>query len=295
MLLGGGIAVGTLISPNENKTTTSNNLTATALANVLIEITSTCDISTNNSQIMQDNSIIIHDINNSTIDIKAIQNIQSKLLATCTQKNDIQEELASKFAAELDKMVTQETSGFTSANNTTETINNIKKDLVANININSVTTCLSKIASDQSLYRQKIEIYNIDSSIIGIDLEQLIVTKLVSECLQSNTTISKLNDDLTSKINELNDQSQKGFDLNAAIQSFTDMINGIVSSFTGSIFFIIILCIGLFFLIGCRFPLTKPFATIIGICSESKQEKEKDNQQTYIIPVDYRELQKKNN
>lgn len=292
-LIVGGLAAGGVFSKNKNIQTLDNNLTASILAKVLIDVTSRCDVSSNNSQTMSGNSIIISGVKNSTVEITAIQNIQSKLLATCTQKQDISEEIASKFAAELDKTVTQATQGFTSADNISSTINNIKKELNANINIKSLTECLSKIVSNQQMLNNKIELYNItDQSIVSIDWEQIIVTNLISECLQSQTTVTKLNDELVSKIKELDNQTQKGFDLNEAINSLTKMVTDLFNTIMGTWYFMLIGIIFLFYLLGCKFPMTKSFATALGICSESKKNEDKkeivyvyqDQKNPYIIP-----------
>lgn len=292
-LLIGGLAAGGVFSKNENEIKVDNNLTASILANVLIDITSRCDVDINNNQSMSGNQIIISGVSNSTVTVTSIQNIQSKLLATCTQKQDVSEEIASKFAAELEKTVSQTTQGFTSANNTSTTINNITKELKANINVNALTECLSSIVSNQEMFNNKIQIYDIkDKSIISVDLQQVIITNLISECLQSQTTVTKLNDDLVSKIKELQDQTQKGFDLNEAINSITKMITDLVGTIMGTWYFILIGLLFLFYLIGCKFPITKPFAIALGICSKQKKTENEqeivyvyqDRNKPYIIP-----------
>lgn len=216
------------------------NIVNDILTNLLVDISSKCKTTSTNTQSTSNNTFTFSGIKNSTINVQAIQQIKATLTSTCLASNEIQNKLAQDFKAQLESETRQRMSG-ASAFSTSEvnTVNSLINEITSNINIKSLTECITKTVNDQQMFNNVVTFKNIDSSNISFSLSQYIIGELVHNCLLSNDTLNSAALQLENLFEQKTSQETKGFDLNEFFNTIASVFNNLIDTI-GMVWFAII-------------------------------------------------------
>jgi small-conductance mechanosensitive channel len=255
---------------SKNKVQTTNEIINNVLTNIVMELSSSCKAISSNSQKMSGNDINISFQENTSVSVDFRQDITSKLSATCIQTQSAQAKLQNEFKAQLDKEVEQMQKGLSAlSTNESNTINKLKNDIITNVNIKSLTECLTHMSNNQEMINNKLRIEFNKGSDIKVSMSQKIIASLISECIQSNEVVQDACNKLDNIVKEKTKQSQIGFDLNDMIKDIGNTVSGIFDSFSNIIIIVIIAFLVLILFAPkfiCKIPILSLKAKILGIC-----------------------------
>lgn len=255
---------------SKNKVQTTNEIINNVLTNIIMELSSSCKAISSNSQTMSGNKINISFQENTSVNVDFRQEITSTLSATCIQTQSAQAKLQNEFKAQLEKEVEQIQKGLSAlSTNESNTINKLKNDIITNVNIKSLTECLTKMSNDQEMINNELKIEFNKGSDINVSLGQKIISSLISKCIQSNEIVQDTCNKLDNIVKEKTKQSQIGFDLNDMIKDIGNTVSGIFDSFSNIIIIVIIAILVLILFAPkfiCKIPILSLKAKILGIC-----------------------------
>ena len=212
---------------DSTKIKNTDNITNSSITNVLQSLTSGCKVLNNNTQVVSGTNRTFNNISNSTITARYLQEIQSKLNASCLQTSQVQGQLQSKVSAEMDKQIKSKTTGIAGLVNKTDMqqITNLKNDVVNNIDVKSITECLAKVTSDQKIMNDTLNMSNISGSNVNADISQKIVSEVVTQCIQNNANLQDATVALDNKLTTVLGVEKKGLDINELFKDFTGMLS----------------------------------------------------------------------
>lgn len=271
------------ISGSTNKTT-KNDIVKESITNVLNKVTSSCTAVSSNTQTNAGNSLTISGLTNSKVSISVLQDISSKLNAKCIQQNVSMTDLTKQIEDELTSKVNDTSSGLFSGKAFSSTditeLNTLKSSVVSNINIQSLTECLSTSSNQQSNLDNVVKILDSSGVDLNIDTTQKIISEVVNECIQSNQALSKASDALNSKLDSLVDTSSKGVDVNGIVNSIADTFKSAFSAVSTPLIVGIIASVVVFIVLAVLFVKSPhlmcytPLRLFIGsTCSSKNNQK----------------------
>ena len=198
---------------DSKKAELTTNITNSSISNVLQSLTSTCTTTNSNQQSISGTYRRISGINNSTVNAQYIQELTSSLNATCLQKSEIKGKLKTEIKNEMEKQIKQKQTGFSSlfSSSEIEEITNLKNEVLNNVDVKSLTECISKTANSQEIKKSVMEIYDIENSTINADIKQTLTSTVVSSCIQENKNLQEASTLLDNKITTIISQESTSF------------------------------------------------------------------------------------
>jgi hypothetical protein len=195
MLFGGAV--------DNSKTTNETNIVNESITNVVNNVSANCKVVSSNTQVISGNTRNISGVRNSTINNNYLNDLQSKINFSCIQDTSIKAQLKSDISREIDNVISKKTSGFGGKavfdNSEINNINNLKTTIVNNIDTNTLTECIVIQQNNQSISSNIDIIGDIKDSTINANLENKLISEMVSKCVQSNKAVTEA----STKLNEI--------------------------------------------------------------------------------------------
>lgn len=196
------------MGPRQSKATSVIEVINKTLTNVIISNSNSCKSGNSAVQTMKFSDM---EFKGCKVDFKDIsQDINIKQNFTCVQDSKNQSELATKFKNELENAAKAKIEGIglsLASQTISEAVSKTINEVVNNINISNVSKCVANQMAAQTQTFEKIKIDCVglsgeDARITFENISQKIVSEQVAKCIQSNSTVVNVANDLESIIKQ---------------------------------------------------------------------------------------------
>lgn len=197
---------------------TTNEIITDVLTNIVIEFTNNCNNSNSNIQTIAFNDLefVGCDVNFSNIS----QLTNSTITTNCSQSSEAMTDVTNKAQTELQNELTSKISGLNiglSASDV-QSSNKLINDIKTNIDISSMINCITNSLNTQLQTFTKIKATCKPGQSINFDnIKQVIISNQVSDCLQTNSVVTKAANDLDTLIKNKLSSSVEGLSFDIII------------------------------------------------------------------------------
>lgn len=197
-----------------SKSSVENDIVNSIITNIMMSSSQSCTSSLSAKQ-----EIKIGDINaiGCTVNISGVSQVMDiNQNFSCVNSTNTDSELQNKLQAELDQKLSAITKGqvFGYSNSDVRALNKLKNDVVNNVNMSSIASCVSSALSDQQVDISGITIKCRKGQSLNItSIKQELTMKQVTECINKDTKASKAINDFETKIKTVAEARAEGLDL----------------------------------------------------------------------------------
>ena len=202
---------------SQSKSKSTNEIINDVITDVIMQSSQNCASSNNNVQNM---SISDLDLDNCDFNVSDItQTASVNTVFVCSQTAQNTAELVNQFSTKLDNELEAKMKGLNIGLNNveTETVNNLKNAIKTNVDISSISSCISNQTNVQNFSIKNIKLNCRGKSFNINNIRQLIVSSLVANCIQNNSNVTEASNQLDNIIKNKQSSVLEGFDMNTGI------------------------------------------------------------------------------
>ncbi len=195
-----------------SQSTSTNGIFARAMTNVLMQSSQNCTNSALNIQ-----SILFKDLDISgcSVNFDGIsQDTKAVINLNCAQNIEQNINLKNDLSTELDNQLKAYTGALTANDSNTQTINNLKTEIVNNIDLNTFSSCVLTSISVQQIQVGKVKISNCppqDPEVNFKNFSQKIINEQVLNCIQKNSQLNELSTKLDTAVKNIQSATSASF------------------------------------------------------------------------------------
>ena len=193
------------------------------VTDIIMSSSQNCAGAINSNQEMTFSNIKTRGCSLNFSDISQDANISQNF--SCAQNSDNSSELQSKLKLGLDAAAEAATKGMTIGANSSnsETITNLKNDVMTNVNVSSIANCVASAIANQKILFGKIEADcrgSDDKSVTFNNIKQLITLTQVAKCIQENQQALQSVNAFENELKVKTSATTSGIDLPSLLASF---------------------------------------------------------------------------
>lgn len=202
---------------SQSKSKSTNVIINDIVTDIIMQSSQNCTSSNNNVQNMSISDLDLDNCDFNISDISQTANVNTVFV--CNQSVQNTTELANQLSTKLDNELEAKIKGLNIGLNNveTETINILKNSIKTNVDISNISSCISNQTNIQDFNIKKIKLNCRGKKFNINNINQLIVSSLVANCIQNNSNVTQAANELDTIIKNKQSSSLEGFDLNTGI------------------------------------------------------------------------------